>query len=211
MTEFRFTEQHFLIRHLGRRAWDLPSLAQLIEDAPDEAIFCHVHLARLRPTYQRSGLLNNFASWALTTLHEVKLAERLSVVDGASSPSIAEVRTRMVELVREHMGSVQHGPSCLRGHEFYLCAVEGDLVDTGVRANTVDELRAGIATVGRAALICHLHGATLRHPDGIDDFSRWLSAHGEATLAGRCHAVPRWTLTVDEVRDRLCAVLEGQR
>lgn len=205
---FVFREQHFLFRPLGQRAQDLPGLLRLIEQAPDGAIFCHVHLSRLRPEVQRSGLLNNFASWVLHVLHERILAERLAMVDGATSASIAEIRDTLVRLVSAHGGQMEHGPHALPGREFHLLTVEGDVVQTGATAGSVAELVGGIRDASRESLIYHVYTGPLRGQEH-DDFSVWLDAIGRGDLAAQVRAVPVWTLPVEALGERLTQTLEN--
>lgn len=205
---FRFCEEHFLVRPLGRRANDLPTLLRLLRGAPDEAIFCHVHFSRLRPKVHRNGLLNNFASWVLQVLGERLLAEKLAMVDGATSSSLSEVRNILVDLVQTHGGQMEHGPRALPGHEFYLCGVEGHVVRTPVQAFAADELPHCVRETSDSALVHHLVAFPLRKQK-CNDLSQWLDAHGQPAAAAAVREVPVWTMPIRTVRERVLDALEA--
>jgi hypothetical protein len=209
-TPFRFVDYEGLVVASGTMARNLRELLEVVSRAPAEVIHHHLYRSALSHRYGTWDYPNDFAAWAATALGDPALAEKISSLDPFRRGAIEEARTAIVELVEEHLETVATVPWARPGFEFHFSSGTYFALPGHREAWTLAELRSGIAEIPLSSLYYHFHEARLRGEDDEDDFSRWLIDElDREDLARRLHRIDFYLFSLEEMRQRVVAVLDG--
>jgi hypothetical protein len=207
---FRFVDYEGLVVASGTMARNLRELLDVIGRAPADVVHHHLFRSALSHRYGTWDYPNDFAAWAATALGDPALAEKLSSLEPFRKGDIEDARMAIVELVEEHLEAVATVPWARPGFEFHFASGRYFALPGQREAWSVAELRAGISEIPLASLYFHFYEARLRGEDHEDDFSRWLEAElGRRDLALRLHRIDFYLFSLEELRQRVIAVLDG--
>ena len=207
---FRFVDYEGLVVATGSQARNLREFLDVIGRAPGDVIHHHLFRAVLAHRYGAWDHTNDFSAWAATALGDPVLAEKLSSLDPFRRGNIEDARAAIVEIVEDHLESVATVPWARPGFEFHFASGRYFALPGDREAWTVSELRAGISEIPLSSLYFHFYEARLRGEDDEDDFSRWLEdALDRADLAERLHRIDFYLFSLEELRQRVVAILDG--
>src|SRR5262245_25013969 len=158
---------------LAYEAHDTRELLEQLERIPLESIFCHTSASLLHRPVLPEAYPNDFALWAAIEARDVRLAERLAVVDQFRSGSMEALREELVATVSDHL---QHlpAPPRMQGETFCFYQIHLVPVPTGHSARTLREFRDALAEVDVSALFYHVIESRYRLGRGRGDFSEWV-------------------------------------
>ncbi len=206
---FNFVTASYLIRINNQKASNLCDLATGIQQASDASIFYHTFQSLGRHHFL-SEFSNDFAQWALASLNRPELAERLAGIDIRDYSAIAELRSDLLRFVNEYSEAHPREAQQSAFEPFYFTEGVEVTVPLDMEARDLAEFRAGLERLSRASLYYHFIAARLRLHLGTNDFSNWFEKQlEEPELARRVNRIDIYTNTLDGVRDRLIAIVDG--
>ncbi len=189
-------------------AHDTRELLEQLERIPDESIFCHTSAALLHRPVLPEAYPNDFALWAAIEARDVRLAERLAIVDQFRSGSMAGLREELVATVSDHLQHLASAPVRMPGEAFRFFQIHLVPVPTGHEAPSLREFRDALAEVDVSALFYHVVESRYRLGRGRGDFAEWVdTALGLPDLADRLAHVDPHIGSLERFRDRHLSVL----
>ena len=206
---FYFNTSAHLLRITEYKANRLADLLDALRDCPEESIFQHTFRTLEEHHFLRAGFSNDFAHWALAACNEPSLAEALAGVDVREFTSVAELRTRFIQILERYLH--EHPPTGTRfaDETFYFCASDIVVMPTSFQAHTLHEFTEGIRRVGLHSIHHHFIEARLRIKLMSNDFSQWL--HEDAGLTETARSLNRidiYTATLEDVREQIVRIVE---
>jgi len=207
---FRFTDYEGLVVATGTQARNLREFLEVVGRAPGDVIHHHLFRAVLAHRYGTWDHTNDFSVWAATALGDPVLAEKLSSLDPFPGGDVESARAAIMEIVEDHLETMATVPWVRAGFEFHFASGMYFALPGEREAWTLDELRTGVSAIPLSSLYYHFHEARLRGEDDEDDFSRWLEDElGRVDLAERLHRVDFYLFSLEELRQRVVAILDG--
>ena len=163
----------------GIRAENLKELRDGLLRVPLGSIYQHFWGRLLQPRFDEPEYNNDFASWAYHALHEMPLAERLSVIDPAGVDDLEALRHELVEVVEQRLDEGGMVPWAKADQYFHFIQSQIVVFDTGLQLEGPKDLPAIVPDLSTGSIFYHFIDARRRGPDRRDDFSRWLSDFGD--------------------------------
>jgi hypothetical protein len=195
---------------LGVEARDERELLEHLQHVPDESVFSHVSGVLLHRTVLPEAYPNDFALWVATELRDLRLAERLALVDLFDTGSVDAARTQLVATVEDHLRHRPPGPGAGHAQPFAFMRTHVVPVPTGHRARTLREFRDALAEVDASALFFHLIEARYRLGRGRGDFAEWIAtAIGNPGLADALARIDPHVGSLERLRDRHLTLLDS--
>jgi len=208
---FQFATAAYLTCVEHQKAETVIELFQALEQASDAAIFYHTFQSLGRYHFLTEGFSNEFAQWALASLNQPLLAERLASIDVRDYVGIAELRADLRRIVAEY---AERNPQHARQtafEPFYFSRAIEVTVPLPWDARTLAGLRAGLERIGRSSFYHHFIASRLRLQLRTNDFSHWIATGlGLEQLAVRTNRIDIYTNTLDTARQDLIAILDRE-
>lgn len=208
---FQLVECYALPMPTGMRVRDARDLLDAARRMPAGVFERHLMQCYLRPDFEVASFPNDFALWAAECLEDLTLAEALSGLDPYHARDWEAVREDMVEILEEALWERPVSPPVRQGSELFLEDGKIILVETGVEAHDLSELRDMVAGVSDATIYHHMHGGSFRNDDARNDFAVWAeTALGLESVAADLAAIDFPYYTLEELRGKILAVLDGR-
>src|SRR5205807_2550075 len=93
-----------------------------------------------------------------------------------------------------------HGRRCPPGDEFHFCRAKSFVLPTSLHAATPEAFVQMLPDVSKNSVAYHYLEARLRLGRPSNDFSDWLAALGENSLAESINALNPYAVTLDELK-----------
>lgn len=201
---FYFFTERRLVELTGMRASNLPKLARVLQTVSGSSIFFHTHHEFLSHHFEKPVVYNDFAVWVHEALQENALAEKLAVINLLSFTTIRQLREAILTQVRDCMSAARwHRRECQIGDEFHFCKSKSFIFATGIVAQNPADFFAKLPSVSTTSLYFHFLEARLRLGGATNDFSQWLTSHGQLELAEAINQLDPYLLTLDELKSDL--------
>jgi hypothetical protein len=207
---FRFWTASNLVILTGEHADTPGALRDLVVDCPNACLFYHTYQVLRDLHFVTDQYPNDFAQWALTSVHDERLAERLAAIDIRQCPSMVELRAETVAVFDEHF---RHNPRAAgrEGREpFYLSRAQTVTMPTGHVAEDPAAFAREVRKAGIRSIYFHFVESRLRFHLDTNDFSQHLHLWGLDRAAARVNALDIYSLTLYQLRDRIAAVVEKE-
>jgi hypothetical protein len=206
---FYFNTSAHLMRITPQKSTTLSEFLDALRECPEASIFQHSFRTLHEHHFIREGFSNDFAHWALSACNEPSLAERLASVDVREFTSVTELRERFIQIVQNFLQSAPNAGSRIARETFYFCAADTVVIPTSFVARTLQEFAAGLRGVSVHSVHHHFIEARLRLKLMSNDFSQWLYEDlGLAEAARQLNRIDIYTVTLDDVRDRIIRIVE---
>jgi hypothetical protein len=206
---FDFNTSAHLLRITKYKANTLVELLDALRECPEDSVFQHTFRTLQEHHFLRAGFSNDFAHWTLTACNEPSLAEALASVDVREFTSIAELRARFVQILKEYLHQDPEAGARVADETLYFCASDIVVMPTGFQAHTLPEFAEGIRRVSVHSIHHHFIEARLRIKLMSNDFSQWL--HEDTGLTETARALNRidiYTATLEDVREQIVRKVE---
>src|SRR5499426_2803494 len=197
---FHFCSSVNLSLVTNRRASDLAELLGHLREVSGAVIYYHTHHFLVQHQYLSPEPPNDFAYWVTTVLQEDRLGEQLAAIDMIQFRSLRVLRDRIVDIIEAYLEDRRELRAAPEGEELYLREAASFIVPTGLVAHDLAEFADCMERVGFGALALHFFDARLRLERGENDFSEWLRALGEETLAAAIARLDPYTYTMEGLR-----------
>lgn len=194
----------------GIRAGSLAEFRDRLAVIDPHSIYHHFWGGRLRPQFTHPDYHNDFAAWAHRSLHDNILAEQLSVIDPTEFQSLEELRQKLLDVVENRLEEKEILLWRRREDQFYFVNSKILVFQTPYVVHSPEELQKILPSLSLHTIFYHFIDARIRTPNGVDDFSHWLTSWGEpyAPLVQKIQGIDLYFLTLTELRRRLNEVME---
>jgi hypothetical protein len=192
----------------GKRAQTLRELRDRLEDIHPSCIYYHFWGGLLYQRFDDPEFQNDFASWSYHGLNDLRLAERLGIVDPTDYDDLEDLRREVIEVIEERLDESEIVPWSKADKQFYFMRSKIVVFDTGVRCESPKALGEAIAHLPVSSIFYHFIDARRRSlygRDKRDDFSRWLSEVGGEynELAQRIAEIDPYFASLSELRNQI--------
>ncbi|MEW5894757.1 MAG: DUF5752 family protein [Candidatus Omnitrophota bacterium] len=209
MKEFEFTDCVEIRELTGRRADDEAGLLELIEEAPDDAIYYHTHSYFLRHFYISGPYPNDFANWAAIQVRDKVLGEKLSAITPSPQNSIDDIRNALVEVIDKHLSTIKTVPAIAYGQPFHLMISKIIEVPTHLRASNLQEFCDQLKIVDASAVYNHIFEARFRVKKGRSDFAIWFEeVLGRKDLADQVEQIDAYMFSLEGLRSKILSLCD---
>ena len=208
---FQFATAAYLTRVENQRAATIAELAECLQHASDGAIFYHTFQTLGLHHFLTEGFSNDFAQWALASLNQPQLAERLASIDIRDYLSIAELRADLCRIVAEFREERPRESQNSAFEAFYFCSTVEVMQPLPWDARTLAGFRAGLERLSHASFYYHFIASRLRLQLRTNDFSHWFeTALGLPQLAAKANGIDIYTNTLDTARRELIELVDKE-
>ena len=189
----------------GKKAQNLRELRNNLQTIHAGSIYYHFWGGLLRPRFDDPEYNNDFASWAAHSLHDKKLAERLSFIDPTELSSLEDLRQELIEVIEERLDESEFIPWARRDDRFDFIRSQIIIFDTHRKVIKPQELVRVLPTMSVGSIFYHFIDACRRSPDSIDDFQHWLQGFdgSYADLCQQISGIDPYFGTLTELRTEL--------
>lgn len=206
---FQFITAAKIIQICGQKATTLNELHYWLKRVGDGSIFYHTFQSLEWFHFLTEGFTNDFAQWVLAACNENSLAEQLAAVDVRDYVSLAELRTRLLEVVGDYLRENPAGSDRPGFEPFYFCESLTVKVSTGLRARTLREFIASLESIGLSSVYYHFLTSRLRLQLVTNDFSLWVRTCLDLPeLAEQIERIDIYTNTLQGVRRKIIGLAE---
>jgi hypothetical protein len=211
MARFEFVACSELIQILGLRADDERELAEVLEEVSLDCIHYHTHGHFLRHGFVGAPYPNDFATWAAIQVRDRVLGERLSVVSPMDFSSLEDLREEILTIIDDHLSHLSIVPRVIYGEPFDFMQSHIVEVPTGATAGTLEEFRAGMATIQPSAIYYHTIESSRRLPRPETDFATWLrEGLGLDRLAAAVSRLDPYGGSLEQLRTELLRLCDAE-
>jgi uncharacterized protein DUF5752 len=208
---FQFVTAAYLTRIDNQRAVTITELMGCLDQASDDAIFYHTFQTLGQHHFLTEGFSNDFAQWALASLNQPALAERLAGIDIRDYVSIAELRADLRHIVAEFCESHPKQAEQSAFEPFYFCQTVEVTRPLPWDAKTLSGFRAGLERLSHASFYYHFIASRLRLHLRTNDFSYWFEQSlGLPQLAARADRIDIYINTLDTARRELIELVDRE-
>jgi hypothetical protein len=194
---------------LGVEARDERQLLEHLHQVPDQCVFSHLSGALLHRAVLPEAYPNDFALWAATELRDLRLAERLALIDLFDAGSVEAARTHLMATVEDHLRHLPPAAGAGRAQPFRFMQVHVVPVPTGHQARSLREFRDALSEVDASALFFHLIEARYRLGRGQGDFAEWIATSlRQPALAEALARIDPHVGSLERLRDRHLTLLD---
>ena len=205
---FEFKQCITLPKATGRKVKGLREFRAALADVSGGSIFHHTY-----QYYLKGGIMeytNDFAQWAGEGLEERALSEHLSNIDPYEFPGVEGIRKALIDAVDGHLERFPEPRDAMPGGEFFFNETVTIVYPAGVRARNLAEFLMALKYVEASALYYHFFDARQRL-GGTNDFSLWFDEGlGKSELAKRVGSIDPFMHSLEGIRDRIAAAVEGE-
>ncbi len=209
---FVFMTSSSLVTMTDRKANNIRELLDGIREVSGSSIYHHSHqVYREWQTFGRPPI-HDFGYWVGEVIREKGLGERLAAVDPTQYDDIRSFRNRLVEIIQEYLQSDPIINQAPPGSQFNFCESASIILDTGIRAGSLDEFIEALGRITRRSLYYHLFEARIRLHRFDNDFSIWLREHLEAPdIADEISKLDISVYSLEQIRGHLFIILGKYR
>jgi hypothetical protein len=208
---FQFATASYLTRVENYKVETISGLRDGMTEACDDTVFYHTFQTLGRHHFLTEGFSNDFAQWALESLNQPVLAERLASIDIRDYMTIDDLRKDL----RGVLGAFceqQPVAAAQRAFEpFYFCSATEVTLPLPWDAHTLPGFRAGLERLSHSSFYYHFIASRLRLGLRTNDFSHWFrNALGLNRLADRTDRIDVYTNTLDTARRELIELVDRE-
>jgi hypothetical protein len=205
---FVFKASATLARYSGYFADSARTLQTAIEAVPASSIYYHLHHALFRMHFTTSEFLNDFASWAWTTLGDEPLAELLAAVDPLDLVSIEQAREALVRIIGDYVGRMEYTPSVGFKQRFCFQSSVTFIYPVGRTADTLRSFAAAAKEAPAQSIFYHFVVAPVLEGKRDNDFTIWLRAQGCDEAAEKVRRLSPYAIDLYGLGRRIAEVLQ---
>lgn len=163
----------------GVKAQNLRELRDKLVDIHPGCLYHHFWGNLLHPHFDDPEFQNDFAVWASYDMHDLKIAEKLSIVDPSQFKDLEDLRREIIEIIDERLYESEYVPWAKPGREFHFIRSQIVVFDTGASYSNPQELIDLIPKMSVGSIFYHFIDSRRRTAGSRNDFSVWLAGFGD--------------------------------
>lgn len=193
----------------GEHASSLIELRDKLATTHIGCIYYHFWGSHLHPEFSHPEYHNDFARWAHYGLHDLFLAERLSVVDPTDYETLEGVRQKLLDVVEERLDE-NESMFWARSSRFSFIRSKIIVFDTSYRVEEPQDLAKVIPSLPPSSIFYHFIDARGRTLNGKDDFSNWLASFDDTykSLVDSILTIDPYFFSLTDLRTNLSRKVE---
>lgn len=193
----------------GIKAQNLRELRDHIQTIHPGCLYHHFWGNLLNPRFDDPEFQNDFAVWTSRHMHELKISEKLSMVDPSVHKDIENLRKEVLEIIEERLYESDHVPWAKPGEEFHFIRSQVVVFDTGKTYNDPEQLMGVVPNMSLGSIFYHFIDSRRRTQDAKNDFSVWLSAFDDKYngLISELDNIDPYFTTLNDLRQEINYVL----
>lgn len=195
----------------NKRANTLKEFRDQIENLSVDSLYYHFWANLLIPHFEELEYINDFAGWVRHSLHDVKLAEQLAVLDPTSLKDFEELRFHLLEYVDNRLEESDYLHWTQASKQFEFLRSQIVVFHTHKEVSDPREMSNLIPRMTASSIFYHFIDARRRTEDKIDDFRGWLGFFGETyrSLIDRLADIDPYFITLVELRRQVAAAFDS--
>ena len=172
---FAVTDCALIAVATGEKAESLRELHDRLRRIEDPGVmYFHFWGGLLRPHFVDPEYQNDFASWAYHSLHDRRLAERLSVLNPSRFDRMDELRHQLIEVVEDRMDEPDFDPRIDGEAPFFFLRAQIVVFDTWIRLDHPEDMGRELRSMTPGSHFYHFIDARGRTESGRDELSECL-------------------------------------
>jgi hypothetical protein len=190
-------------------AADLRGLRDALLHVGAASIYHHFWGRLLQPQFSEPEFNNDIASWVFRQLNDKTLAERLSVIDPVDFKTIDDLRAELVDAVELRLDEREPATWYQAADPLHFTQAQMVVFSAGVAAKSPGELAQLLPQLSGGSIFYHFIDARRRPPEGLDDFSAWLTMRGDryAGTVARLAALDPYFSSLARTQKELATIL----
>ncbi|MFZ2455957.1 MAG: DUF5752 family protein [Candidatus Altiarchaeia archaeon] len=197
-----------LIRATDHVARNVKELLEAILVVEESSLFYHTHRYFRESPLTGEKYSSDYAQWAIDTLREPQLGEKLASIDMHGMKDMEAVRTALTACIDGWMSHGCRVRDVPRGTEFYFCKPLNIVMPTKYIAGTLEEFILKLEKASINSLYHHIFEARFRLGKNKNDYSSWIeNALGRPDLANRIDELDFYACTLDESRKNIIRLI----
>lgn len=195
----------------GQSAGSLIEMRDKLATTHLECIYFHFWGGHLHPEFVHPEYQNDFAAWAHYGLHDLFLAERLSVIDPTDYENLEALRQKLLDTVEERLDENDMVHWTRKENQFHFIMSKIIVFETPYRIETPQDLASILSFLPPSSIFYHFIDARSRTADGRDDFSSWLSSFGNEynDLIEKIASVDPYFFSLTDLKANLAKIIES--
>lgn len=195
----------------GIKAQNLRELRDHVQTVHPGCLYHHFWGNLLNPRFDDPEYQNDFAVWTSRHMHELKISEKLSMVDPSIYKNIEDLRREVLEIIEERLYQSEYIPWAKPGEEFHFIRSQVVVFDTGKSYSDPRDLINIIPTMSLGSIFYHFIDARRRTGEAKNDFSVWLKSFGDKYngLIAELDNVDPYFTTLNDLRQEINHVFTG--
>jgi hypothetical protein len=192
----------------GVKAQNLRELRDKIKDIHPGSLYHHFWGNLLHPHFDDPEFQNDFAVWAKHDVNDLKIAEKLSIIDPSRFKDLEDLRREVIEILDERLYESEYIPWAKAGHEFHFIRSQTVVFDTGETYEDPRDLLNVIPRMSLGSIFYHFIDSRRRTAESKNDLSVWLASFGDkyqALIEDLDNIDPYFT-TLNELRKEITEV-----
>lgn len=189
----------------GIKAQNLRELRDHVQTVHPGCLYHHFWGNLLNPRFDDPEFQNDFAVWTSRHMHELKISEKLSMVDPSVYKNIEDLRKEVLEIIEERLYQSEYIPWAKPGEEFHFIRSQIVVFDTGKSYSDPKDLISIIPTMSLGSVFYHFIDARRRTEEAKNDFSVWLKSFGDKYngLIAELDNVDPYFTTLNDLRQEI--------
>lgn len=194
----------------GEKAGSLIELRDKLLVTHTGCIYYHFWGSRMHSEFVYPEYHNDFASWAFHHLHDLTLAERLSVIDPTDYNHLEQLREKLLDVIEERIDETAMVHWTTKEQFFHFIRSKIIVFETPYQIISPQDLPKMLSHMTPSSIYYHFIDARGRTAQGVDDFSLWLSSYnaGYEELVNRIRMIDPYFLTLSEIRRKFSKTIE---
>ncbi|HEX2974438.1 MAG TPA: DUF5752 family protein [Bacteroidales bacterium] len=187
----------------GIKAQNLRELRDQMQTIHPGCLYHHFWGTLLNPRFDDPEFQNDFAVWTSRYMNDLKISEKLSMVDPSRYSNIEDLRKIVIDILEERLYESEYVPWVKPGQEFHFIRSQIVIFDTGKNYSDPKEFIDVIPGMSLGSIFYHFIDARRRTRDYKNDFSAWLSVFGDKYqgLIAELDNIDPYFTTLNELRD----------
>jgi hypothetical protein len=194
----------------GVKAQNLRELKDQMRTIHPGCLYHHFWGNLLNPHFEEREFQNDFAVWTWRHMHDLKISERLSLIDPSVYKDIEELRKEVIEIIEERLYESEYVPWVRPGEEFHFIRSQVVVFDTEKSYGDPRELIELIPTISLGSIFYHFIDSRRRTPGAKNDLSVWLAGFGDKYngLIEELDNIDPYFTTLNELRQAIFYVFD---
>lgn len=189
----------------GESAGSLGQLYDRLQRISTSSLYYHFWGSRLHISFTHPAFHNDFAYWVYSALHDLILAERLTIIDPTEFPDLEQLRQTILDIIEERIDEESYSLPASPSNRFYFLRSIISVFDTEMVVTSPSELLQILPKFTSSSIFYHFIDARRRTPERTDDFSLWLKNFGQTyeTLMQNIQLIDPHFSSLLEIRQKL--------